>query len=1391
MECGPLPQHLPSITGKSTEALLKELWSHKISVREDVERAVKSFINMARISNEVVSAFVIGEWGEGKTSIFDGYVKALAKDFALYSISARRLVDAVRALKGTAGESAAAIFLAALLHSLAMEYEERGERIIPKYSGESAHEYAQRALDELIKVSGNEKIIIFIDEFEEIVSPRNKDVVSEVLNGLVELINGEFGYLEKKYPGMLHLMVAMTPYAYNKALTLANIDESLKGRTERRLHYKIELRPLTRSEAYKLVGSMLRYAYGKAFSPVPSEFFNTVYTISQGNPGALTSLVNVIVSSLLKGECTEVTRDPSKLLNILANTTIFTYVGSSRAFDKTYFEKVLLPLTRNEEEEKVLNALVAYYYPLTKQEIAELAGVKNSEIIDILDQRASVTTSPLLMKFWRTSEYQRAFVILLETLRGIFPDAEEDELKRMLEEFTYPKSPWSKDYFLVIPDSSSSETLEDVISDKRAVAEVTKLATFLKKKLEDNGIKLEEVYMLSKNHVVNLYPPPAVSAVSFIRDPQARAKAWKEALNAITKGDVNLDKTFAEVISETLNGKIVGKYVTASIPVGGKVVNITIFPKVVLFIDSGIKKVVESAKKDGVNVAIILTKNDIAKKLEEMLVTSPIDYFVIGVKDAKLVQMAVYNLYSSPERRTLVDVERAHMMLKELGNEIMIKNILEKWAKKAYEEGIIVDDIPRLSGASEDTIAEAYTFYLAYPKNVMTTEEVFNHVVKIVRKFMIYGRGSRRRVPFATGLDVESVSSLKRFEDDLIAAGLLKRLEDGRLKLTMSKVEERILNILRSKGRSLWKNLEREFIIMANNKRILQDFYLKILERRGLVKVERKGNEVYLVELMEPQSIAYALEKELGSLEEQWRKSGYKWKTYAHMVVSKKKEDNLILLDEIKEYVEVGTMEIRGESNILTISRRASFLLNLTKYLKHQLMPVTFKAFEEASRMIEKTEEQLNEIKVRLNDLVNKALVIGRIPSVPPEEYEEVRNLMKILTDMMEVDNKKYTKSELQEMVRRLRAEEVLPELFYFEKFYEQRLWSQADYFNLKYHALRELRDEFLRKMRSYEKMIDDAIKTIKSIENKEREVIRRLEEIASEGYNTKISSRIYSWIKELATIKGKSPEEVAISLRNLVEMLKFTEHNVGMFDEKILNAFHMLDKVKEKELTVMQGLAYLKMWKTFFEKFYSGTPYERESKKIDVVISELYKRYDELLDSFPEPVTTSQLITTMEGLLKKLDTLISEINTYNNNLRTTHEKLLQKLQNDLRTIKKSLGIIKKVNRNVEVPASIIDIEMKLRKVLENAPTSIEEGVSYMKLTKSIEGLRAYIKIIMKDVLSTEEEMMLEILGTKGEWKLEEVLRVAEERGLSKAKAIDALVSLGEKGLIESKVKLR
>ncbi|NPA85660.1 MAG: AAA family ATPase [Crenarchaeota archaeon] len=1389
MECGPLPKKAPSITGKSVSEIVKELWEAGVKVREDVEEVVRSFLNMVTRAEETVSMFVIGEWGEGKTSVFDGYMKALAPDeVVLLETSVKRLVSSIRSMKHSPGQSSAATFLAALLHSLAMEHLERGEELIEPYSGEPVHEYAKKALDQLMKKFEGRRIVVFIDEFEEIVSPSNKDVVKEIINGLVELINGQFGYLQERYPGRLHLVIAMTPYAYHKALSLADIDESLKGRAERRLHFKLELRPLTRSEAYRLTASFFKYAYGEEFSPVPHQFVNTLFTASQGNPGALTSLTNFVMSSLVEGGCTVPTKDPEKLVSILSRATVFTYVGSGKALDKLYYEKALLPLTYGEEDKKrVLAALAAYYYPLSEGELEELSGVeKAKEVLEVLDQRASIASEPLVARVWRTSEYQKAFKVITSSLKSLFPDIDEGTLKALIEELTYPKGLWRDEYYLVIPGEGEEAVVEEILSREKVVSDAKKLVAYLKKKLEEEGIALEEAYVLSRRHALNLYPPPAVAAASFIKDPQLRARAWKEALNALIKGEVNLDKVLAEVVVNSYKGNLLGRSV--GIDLGG--VQLKVAVKVLLSADmKALEEASRAAKREGSHLLLILTKPELYEWVKDKVSLLPIDAVVLEAREAKLVQMAVYELFSSkPERRALMDLEKARLTLKQIGEELGIPKALEAWIEKAKEEGIIVEDFQRPSGASEEAIAEAYSFYLAYPKDVLTTEEVFEHVIKTIRRFMIYGRGSRRRAPFASGLDIENVRGLKKYEDDLVSAGLLERLEDGRLRIALSKVESRMLKLLKERGgRSPWRELAKEFIVLSHNKRILSDFYLKILERRGLVKVERRGSEPYFVSLVNTRSLVEELESEAERLKELWSSLGPTWRSYAHIVVSKKKEDNVIMLDEVKDYVLDGVASLRSEPSKATVARRTAFLLSLSKYLKESLVPVTERAWREGSRLVEEASASVTGTISSVRKALRRVSDELGIPVLDAEEMKESVVLKKMLKKMDELADKFFTKEEIEKTVSAMRKEGVLPERFYFEKFYEPRDWRRASYFNVKYYLLEKEAEALEREVERTRRLLEEIEEMASKMMESRRRVEEKLKELSFRSYGSELASKAYEVLVRHAVLPRELlPEDVAVdSLEDLKVLLDKALSSVSMTDQRILSIVMKLGEVAREEEELERSIRKVKSWCSFIEKFYAGTPVASELLPKCERISAIEMEYESAAKEVSAG-SASELGALLEELRKELRSLKAEAEAVLRELKAGHERALGELRRSAEELKRILRVASKLGvKTDDLNKTIASIELKLESV--RPPGMID--ATYQSLYATLERARTLLSIKLRTKLSPAEEKAIKILE-RGRTDLTKFVEEARKLGLSEQEAVEALVKLSEKGLAKVSVEL-
>jgi hypothetical protein len=173
--------------------------------------------------------------------------------------------------------------------------------------------------------------------------------------------------------------------------------------------------------------------------PFPKEFLSTMYIASQGNPGALTALIDSVLTALTKDCCLRKTSDPVKLTSILSEITIFTYVGSAKALDPLYLKRVLLGLASNKEEEKLIYTLAAFAEPLTVDEIKTLGNV-NGEIyvmLERMDQNSQISLRKPLIESYLKIKYPmslKAYEIISQALRELFPNIDQNSLREVLEE---------------------------------------------------------------------------------------------------------------------------------------------------------------------------------------------------------------------------------------------------------------------------------------------------------------------------------------------------------------------------------------------------------------------------------------------------------------------------------------------------------------------------------------------------------------------------------------------------------------------------------------------------------------------------------------------------------------------------------------------------------------------------------------------------------------------------------------------------------------------------------------------------------------------------------------------------------------------------------------------
>ncbi len=343
-QCIRAPIRLPSGTGVNVLELAK--YVGRLPTRDELMDKLRSRLKMIEKTENPVIVFIVAEWGEGKTSIFEVFLrgewersgKEPRKAFLIPADTVFRYIsDIVEGKYLVDTKSSSYILFSAILAALA-ETERLPLPDIKNYS--DARKYVPEALKTLYDYLGdnNYKLMLFIDEFEDIIhyyragigekASREREIAKTVLQGIVHIANNEVeeisirGDRRGEYAGKIHFMIAVTPYAWD-TIKKDEMFASIVGRLrEGGRISEIRIPPLNVLERYQFIKGVLSYAYDsmdkeKILSQVfdPASLVNVFAHTSFGNPAIIQSMISqVIGSAMAEGE--KICGSPNEMVRI-------------------------------------------------------------------------------------------------------------------------------------------------------------------------------------------------------------------------------------------------------------------------------------------------------------------------------------------------------------------------------------------------------------------------------------------------------------------------------------------------------------------------------------------------------------------------------------------------------------------------------------------------------------------------------------------------------------------------------------------------------------------------------------------------------------------------------------------------------------------------------------------------------------------------------------------------------------------------------------------------------------------------------------------------------------------------------------------------------------------
>jgi len=1401
----------------------------KIPSRNSVEKNLRSFLKKTREARSLTVAVIKAEWGEGKTDAFERYIKPEVEsqgDIA-YLVSTSTIVNKL-SKAGTLFPTSppeSQTLLTTIFYSVKDELKARGENytLFPKEKEfEDTLLYIKETLENHLGDARGKKrrMYIFIDEFEEILL-QPIEIQRKFLSGIKELINGQLGMIHEngEFQGCLHFIIACTPYAYNRLKEDVNLKQIFGSISSRIGMNVIELPQISREESLKFLMDIIKYCYNgeipRPFVVKSSGILNSICTISQRNLRPMIQLLVELLNAASFDRKLYVI-DYNILIDTLKGREISIYGEVTSCIDNDLWGKIERALIniRNYGDKclELFKMLAGELKPFSVQEIAQRLGFSETEIhklVEMINQELrKIGISRAISRFEPLKETKdiNSFIESLKPVNGqiillnskIPLSVFKDELIHFELMYDGKISP-----IMVFPREIDEfvrlfETYEAIEIDEGE-------AEAFKRRIRDyyDFSAKNRRFMLSKEITLQLYPSPLVMQLDFIIDRPKRMSLWREAVKNFADMEKELRDGFIEVINVSDRFKISGHpeiFTLKYYPKAGMEVDLTtfIYPSTTGININDIINIRKILRRTKVDIVLLIYTGTIdeeaSKELEEIPKVLP-----VHLKTIRAQQLIAFSLARKRDKKS-INSSLLEGTLKQIFYEIDFTRLFESWVEKCREQGLLIEDLIKTSGEKDESLAQVLVYYIETIEKEFTLNDIFEQMNRL-KKFRLYGGRSISFDPL--DVDVAQLDSfkewIKAYHLDLIRNSFIQENLAGKIQIIYSPVENRILKILRSGKKSVEK-IKQYFIFFAQNKRILEQVYLPILESKGLIKITE--DELLLLNRQEvEQEILKKYDQYIRDIEEQ--KNSEVW-SFAHICISKARESKVIMLSEFDEYIRLLRQKyddpaIKYDEELsMRLLRHMAILL---EYFRDSLEPKVKDAYaysnkltQEIKGIMEDAEFQLSRILEEYNKYSHKKYSL--------KDVEEYNQLVQRLREFENVMLTKYSREEIENEVDLLdsmfkirKKFEGRPRYFYFNARPEE-----SSYFNCKVYKLERTLEAF--------KKINDKIKA-------ECWGIRRLIE---KSFNTsnKIKSKFVTFIipenfvlskliHDLLVNYQMEPIEakplVSLCLNDIKLFFVNLYNSLGKIEGKVNTTLIYLKRILDKEKVLLPMMDNIIKKANSIKNFFKGFDKETgELSLISVEIIDSKSQYEKLKQNILQNRDSSLDLDEINKVAEEIDEKLEKIEDSLVNADKALTQLCKRYTKNLETyeqnVNKFLEVLKEGGINVielrRVFKAIIDETIES---LKHLSLGYEAKMTWKDVQSDIEHLKKKLFESVNEMLSEDEFNTLFLVvesSVSRDWfeSSELVKKIMSKFDKSREEAEDIIENLVSKKLLRKSFSL-
>jgi hypothetical protein len=1299
----PRYERLPSLVGRD----VIELERHAILPRKNTYDALRSFLETARNDDEVNVLFIKAEWGEGKSSIYEGYLHVsdvIGSDLVV-RIDAGRLITIIREdyKKFCDYKSIGIRFFATLIYGIrdvvnsstvSIDHRLRGLYLPSKSEKQDTLTFIRESLNMIFsRLPPNSRLFIFLDEFEDVVDigqerEYGKQIQEIIINGIVNMINGEPDILCKKgeYAGRVHLIVAITPPAYEllvrRMLSASNIGRLLGQRVR-----VIELEKVSRRDAYHFILGCLKYCWNNKLPSLPFTdlgIINAIYLITHGNPRGMVELIRILLSSAINGERIKVIT-AHDFITYLMGQKITIYGGEVEILERETIRKVFSEVEREARNQgldagravSLLELLIASPVPLSVNYLLSRTGISDNRT---LRTYISIVAAAL-------SKVRKVNAVFLRFRKAkLLEEEAEGVLLRIMNALTYytvNETTYKLEPELYIPSDDLryirtfnpelfQQYIEFFLSSMEETLSEDEIVTEIETNLRNRAhiLSEEECYMLTPVILSMFYTLPSMFLLDFIKNVSDRFNLSMEVRRRTTEYEREFCKGVYYLLKDGNKDIVIEREIESSGPFSLEVYTIEIkfgpqsykfrthiFPQLTWNTrHEEIRERMDMLRQFSVPLIMVFAWNYIPEEVKTAFETSDL----IRNKIARHLYFTLETKHIYPIIARVLAEERGYEIIEsrwknrasQIIEEIRFKDVLQDWITQGEKEGYTLTPL-NLGGMSIKELSRAFRTFLITEG---TYKQRYERLIYFDRNFRIWGK------EFSLNpLDIASPQGLLEKAQILSSMGFLELSgEDVRIKST--NIEERILSILAYYSNGLsYQDLEKMFVIVSGAS--LGPYINVLMERRKIIE-DRGVLRIFTVNDLWRRFLS--LKNEILS-----RERNYSYEKFGYIISRKHRNRSFI---NVREYI--GMLKALM-SNIEELRNTASDDEWIQKFLLFEKLAEHFldnvdELLREFIKKINELRNQLPspiELRRRIEKLKNDLSVLG-LRRISFKEEQEIQTLEVEIPKL--INRESFTDDEINNILRSL--EPRLPQIQgdFIKKYGRGECYA----FEIKILKLSEYYQRLQRLSNQISENIRNATDRLSSI----YEIGQQLRQhgLLSNDWNQEtIVSRIVRVYRKilkhipflvdaqtLVNVGNHASESdlVELSLRELPERLDTILNCLTKVKERVDNHYKLISQIHEKEIEIHELLGSIINSIRWLYKFFENSQEylnklsseEQEYRGIDLALKDygnrIYKpldREDLSLDELDElKEEYEELLRILNQNFERLKEVINSLST-------------------------------------------------------------------------------------------------------------------------------------------------